>query len=84
MALTLAVVESAIESLISGSQAFSVGGLSYTKASLPALWEARSILKAEEDRSTRPTVRAFNFGASAYGDTSGTEGDIQLTSTVTS
>jgi hypothetical protein len=83
MALTLATVETAIENLIAGSQSFTVDGMSYSKASLPALWEARKVLKAEADRSTRPAVRAFNFGGAAYGDTSGTEGDIQLTSGVT-
>ena len=83
MALTLATVETAIETLISGGQSFSLDGISYTQASLPALWEARKQLKAEANRTTRPTCRAFSFGGMAYGDTSGTEGDIQLTSTVT-
>ena len=83
MALTLATVETAIEALISGAQSWTVDGMTYSKASLPALWEARKVLKAEADRSTRPTVRAFNFGGAAYGDTSGTDGDVQLTSTVT-
>lgn len=82
MALTLATVETAIETLISGSQSFSVDGVTYSKASLPALWEARKVLKAEADRSTRPAVRAFNFGAAAYGDNSGNEGEITLTSGV--
>lgn len=83
MALTLATVETAIEGLIAGNQSVTVDGMSYTKASLPALWEARRVLKAESDRSTRPTVRAFSFGGAAYGDNSGTEGDVTLTSTVT-
>lgn len=68
MALTLVTVETAIETLISGSQSVTVDGMSYTKASLPALWEARKQLKAESDRSTRPMVRAVNFGGMGYGD----------------
>lgn len=83
MALTLATVETAIEALISGNQSVAIDGMSYTKASLPSLWEARKQLKAEGDRGTRPTMRAFNFGGAAYGDTYGTEGDVRLTREVT-
>ena len=67
MALTLAGVESAIESLIEGAQTASLDGMTVTKASLPALWEMRKGLKAEGDRSARPTLRAFNIGTMGYG-----------------
>ena len=79
MALTLAVVESAIESLIAGSQSVTVDGMSYTKASLPALWNARKQLKAESDRSTRPLVRAVNFGGMGYSDAPSSAGDAEPT-----
>jgi len=84
MALTLATVETAIESLISGNQSATVEGITYSKASLPALWAARKELKAESDRSTRPTFRAFNIGGMGYGNVSGTEGDVQPTTLVDS
>jgi len=47
MALTLAVVEAAIEKLIAGSQSVTVDGMSYTKASLSALIDIRKQLKRE-------------------------------------
>jgi len=82
MALTLAAVESAIESLIAGAQTASLDGMTVTKASLPSLWAARSQLKSESDRSTRPTIRAFNFGGMGYGD--GEESDSNPTPVVNS
>ena len=66
MALTLATVETAIESLISGSQSVTVDGMSYTKANLKTLWDMRKELKHESDRSARPMVRAVNFGGMGY------------------
>ena len=83
MALTLAVVETAIEALIAGGQSFSVDGLTFSQASLPSLWEARKQLKAESDRSTRPTIRGVNFGSMGYGDSGGTEAEVQATLAVT-
>ena len=47
MALTLATVETAIETLLSGGQSFSVDGVTYTQASLSGLMELRKQLKAE-------------------------------------
>ena len=66
MALTLATVETAIESLISGAQSTTVDGMTYTKASLPALWDARKSLKDESDRANRPTIRAFGMKGMGY------------------
>jgi len=47
MALTLAVVETAIEALIGGAQSFSVDGMSYTQTSLDGLLTLRKQLKRE-------------------------------------
>lgn len=66
MALTLAVVETAIETIITTGQSFSVDGMTYSKANIALLWDARKQLKAEADRASRPTVRAFGFGGMAY------------------
>jgi hypothetical protein len=67
---------------MTGGQSVTLNGMSYTAANLNALIELRSQLKTETDRTTRPTIRAFNFGGAAYGDTSGTDGKVQLTSAV--
>jgi len=83
MALTLASVETAIEGLLSSGQSVTLDGISYSKASLPALWEARKQLKLESARTTRPTIRAVNIGGMGYGDTSGTEAQVTQTLLVT-
>jgi hypothetical protein len=84
MALTVASVESAIELLIAGNQSASVDGVSYSKASLPALWEARKQLKLEAARTTRPTMRAFGFNNTAYADAeNGTDAEVKYTTAVT-
>jgi hypothetical protein len=59
MALTLATVETAISSLLSGGQSVSVDGVTYTHASLGALQSLRSELMAQTSRATRPMFRAF-------------------------
>lgn len=67
MALTVATVETAIESLLTGKQSVSVDGISYTRASLQTLVDLRDRLKKETARATRPTVRAFGFNSMGYG-----------------
>ncbi len=47
MALTLAVVEEAIEKLLTGGQSATVDGMSFTQASLSGLMEMRKQLKRE-------------------------------------
>ena len=79
MALTLATVETAIESLISGAQSVTVDGMTCTKASLPALWEARKALKSEADRGARPLVRAVNFTGMGYSGSSDQTAKVKLT-----
>jgi hypothetical protein len=75
MALTLASVETAIESVIATGQSVGVDGVTYTAASLAGLYSLRRELKAEAARTTRPTMRAFGFNAVGYGDSSGTVDD---------
>lgn len=79
MALTLASVETVIEGLIASGQSFSVDGLTYQQASLPSLLMLRDKLKAESDRSTRPTIRGVNFGTMGYGDSGATEAEVHAT-----
>ena len=68
MALTLAEVETAISSIESGAQSFSVAGMSATAADLSTLMELRDKLKNEADRTStkRPTMRAFSFTGMGY------------------
>jgi hypothetical protein len=47
MALTLATVETAIETLLSGGQSITIDGMSYSQASLPGLISLRKQLKTE-------------------------------------
>lgn len=82
MALTLAAVESAIETLIAGNESASIGDITYRKSSLPQLWQARRELKAESDRANRPLVRAVNFGSMGYGSASDNDATVTLTESV--
>ena len=66
MALTVAAIETAIESIIASGQAMGADGMTLTRASLPSLWDARNRLRAEEARTTRPTIRAFSFTGMGY------------------
>lgn len=66
MALTVATIETAIETLLSGGQSVTVDGMTYTQASLSGLIQLREKLKHEADRATRPTVRALEFGSMGY------------------
>ena len=66
MALTVASIETAIESIIATGQAMGADGTTLTRASLPSLWDMRKMLKLEEGRATRPTIRGLNFGAMGY------------------
>ena len=79
MALTVASIETAIESIIATGQAMGSDGMTLTRASLPSLWDARKQLKAEESRATRPTIRAVNFGGMGYS----TDGQSDVTPVAT-
>jgi len=79
MALTLATVETAIEGILASGQSVTVDGMSYSKASLPALMQMRVTLKAEAARASRPTFRRVNMHKAGYGD-SNTEPEVTLTS----
>jgi len=47
MALTLAVVEEAIEKLLTGGQSVTVDGMSFSQASLDGLMKMRATLRKE-------------------------------------
>ena len=63
MALTLATVETAIETLLSGGQSATVDGMTYTQASLPGLMEMRRELQREANVASRPVIRGVKFGS---------------------
>jgi len=68
MALTLTDVETAISSIQSGGQSFTVDGITYSAASLPALVRLREQLLSDNDRSdgTRPVFRGFKMSGMGY------------------
>jgi len=68
MALTLDAVNTAIERIESGSQSFTLEGMTYSKANLSALITLRDRLLAENLRTngTRPMFRAFSFTTTGY------------------
>ena len=65
--MTLAQVDAAIESILSGGQSVSIDGINYSKASLSSLHALRDKLIAEGSRSTRPLFRGMNFSGMGYG-----------------
>ena len=81
MALTLATVETAIETLLSGGQSFSVDGMTFTYASLGTLQSLRAELMAKTSRATRPLFRAFRGTSMGYGSTSTDADDLVKTVT---
>lgn len=68
MALTVATVNTAIETIVSTGQSYSLDGVSFTKANLPSLVELRDklILSESKTNKTRPTMRGFDFAAMGY------------------
>lgn len=68
MAVSLTDVETAISTIQSGGQSFSIDGMTYNAANLDALLRLRTQLKAELDRAngTRPVFRGFKFDGMAY------------------
>jgi hypothetical protein len=67
LALTVATVETAIETVLTSGQSVTIDGITYTRASLGQLYQLRDSLKDEEGvASTRPTFRAFNIGGMGY------------------
>ena len=58
MALTVATIEAAIEKILTTGQNASLDGMSYSAGDLGTLRQMRLDLKAEDDRTTRPTMTA--------------------------
>jgi len=84
MALTKATVETAINTILSGGQSFTIDGVTFNQASLATLYDLRDKLDQEELRTagSRPVFRAFNFGTMGYG-ASGNVADADIVRTVT-
>ena len=79
--MTLAQVNTAIETILTGGQSFSVDGVTYTQASLGALQALRTEMMAQTGRTTRPLFRAMRFNSMGYGQTSTTDADLVKTVT---
>ena len=68
MAVTLTDVETAISTIQSNGQSFSLEGIVYSQANIGALIQLRQQLIDETDRSagTRPVFRAFHMSGMGY------------------
>ena len=68
MALTLTLIETAIETIQTTGQSVSVEGMSYSAANIDALMRLRDQLKVETNRSngSRPVFRGFEFNNMGY------------------
>ena len=77
--MTLAQVNTAIETILTGGQSFSVDGVTYTQASLHTLQSLRAEMMAQTGRATRPLFRAFRGNSMGYGTTSTADADIVKT-----
>jgi len=77
--VTLAQVNTAIETILTGGQSFSVDGVSYTQANLASLQALRAELMAATARTTRPLFRAMNCRSMGYGTQTTADADIVKT-----
>jgi hypothetical protein len=66
MALTVAQIDTAIESILTGGQSVTVDGMTYSSANLRSLQDLRQQVQMEERKATRPTARGFNMRAMGY------------------
>ena len=77
--MTLAQVNTAIETILTGGQSYSVDGVTYSAANLGTLQSLRAEMMAQTSRTTRPLFRAFRGNSMGYGETSTTDADIVKT-----
>jgi len=68
--MTLAQVNTAIETILTGGQSVTIDGMTYTQANIGALTALREKMMAETGRATRPLFRGMNFSGMGYGSTS--------------
>ena len=68
MAVTLTEVETAITQVETTGQAFTVDGVTYSRANISALTQLRDKLQNEAIRSagTRPVFRGMDFTSTGY------------------
>ena len=68
MALTVAVLDTAIESILTDGQSFTIGDVTYNMGNVNSLKALRDKVMLEEERSSgdRPAIRAVNFGTMGY------------------
>ena len=64
--MTLAQVNTALETILTGGQTFTDDGVTYTQASLGALQALRTEMMAQTARTTRPLFRAFRASSMGY------------------
>ena len=72
MALSLSIVEDAIEALLTGGQSYSRAGFTFTRASLNSLIKLRDKMKAE---SARSSTTGGSFITDFSGGSGSTESD---------
>jgi hypothetical protein len=77
--MTLAQVNTAIETILTGGQSFTVDNMTHTAANLGTLQALRTEMMAQTSRATRPLFRAFRGTSMGYGETSTTDADIVKT-----
>jgi len=67
MALTVAEVETAIQTIQTAGQSVTIDGMTYSAANLKTLIDLRDKLQLATDRaSTRPVFRAFKMSGMGY------------------
>ena len=71
--MTLAQVNTAIETILTSGQSFSVDGVTYSQANLGALQALRAEMMAQTARTTRPLFRAMRFNSMGYESTTATD-----------
>jgi hypothetical protein len=77
--MTLAQVNTAIETILTGGQSFSVDGVTYSQANLGTLQALRAEMMAQTSRATRPLFRAFRANSMGYGTVTTADADIVKT-----
>ena len=79
--MTLTQVNTAIETILTGGQSYSIDGMSYSAANLGTLRELRAEMMAQTSRATRPLFRAFRGTSMGYGSPSTADADLVKTVT---
>jgi len=79
--MTLTQVNTAIETILTSGQSYTIDGMSYSAANLGTLRELRTEMMAQTSRPTRPLFRAFRATSMGYGAPSTQDADLVKTVT---